>query len=108
MTIDYTWSFPQFDCIPSKDGLTNIVKTIHWRLDGTNGQFSCGAYGTVALADPDADSFVAYENITPQWAIDAVMSCEGFDLDEIKSAIANNIAAQANPPSIPMKPPFAE
>ena len=29
----YTWSFPQFDTAPSEDGLTNVVKTIHWRLD---------------------------------------------------------------------------
>ena len=39
----YTWSFPQFEVAPSTDGLTDIVRVIHWRVDGFDGTFSAGA-----------------------------------------------------------------
>ena len=106
MAVTYTWSFPQFDCAPSEDGLTDVVKVIHWRLDGTDGQFSSGAYGTVALGAPNPTDFTPYDQITEQWAVNAVTGSEGFDLAGTEAAIAGNIAAQANPPVVPLPPPF--
>lgn len=107
MAITYVWSFPQFDCAPSEDGLTDVVKTVHWRLQGTDGQFSSGAYGTVALAAPSPDAFIPFDQITEQWAVNVVVGSEGFDLAEIEAAIAGNIAAQSQPSVIPLPAPFA-
>ena len=100
----YTWSFPQFDTAPSEDGLTNVVKTIHWRLDAVDGEYSAGGYGTVGLDAPSPGSFVNYNDITEQWAIDAVSG--KLDVTAAKTALDNQIEQQRNPPVVPTKPPF--
>ena len=28
----YTWDFPTVDTAPSEDGLSDVIKTIHWRI----------------------------------------------------------------------------
>ncbi len=105
MSIVYTWSFPQFEVAPSEDGLTNVVSVIHWRLDALDGIYSAGAYGTVALGAPDPAAFTPYDQITEQWAIDAVSA--NIDLPVVESALTGEIAKKQNPPTVPMAPPFA-
>ena len=105
MSVIYTWSFPQFEVAPSEDGLTDVVKVIHWRLDGLDGVYSAGAYGTVALSAPDPASYTPYEDITAEWAIDAVS--RNIDLPATEAAINGEIAKKKNPPTVPMNPPFA-
>ena len=106
MSIVYTWSFPQFEVAPSSDGLTDIVRVIHWRVDGNDGTFGAGAYGTVALGAPDPASFTPYADITEQWAIDAVTA--NIDFAAIEAAITGEINKKHNPPVVPMAPPFAQ
>ena len=31
---EYTWKIEALDCIPSADGQTNVVSTIHWTAKG--------------------------------------------------------------------------
>ena len=106
MSITYTWSFPQFEVAPSDDGLTDVVKVIHWRYDAADGSFSAGAYGTVALGAPDPAAFTPYADITQQWAIDAVSA--SIDLPAVEAALAGEIDKKKNPTVVPMAPPFAE
>lgn len=106
MSITYTWSFPQFEVAPSEDGLTNVVSVIHWRVNGFDGTFSAGAYGTVALGAPNPAAFTPYADITEQWAIDAVTA--NIDFAAIESAIAGEINKKHNPPTVSMSPPFSQ
>jgi hypothetical protein len=101
----FTWSFPQFDVAKAEDGLTDVVKTIHWRYDAVDGGFSAGAYGSVSLSAPDPDAFTPYSQITPVWAIECVTG--QIKLDEINAALETQIENQKNPPVMPMVPPFA-
>jgi hypothetical protein len=32
MANTYTWDFPALDTAPSEDGLSDVIKTIHWRI----------------------------------------------------------------------------
>jgi len=105
MAISYTWSFPQFDAANSEDGFVDVVKTIHWRLDGVDGEYSAGTHGPVELGDPEAGSFINFDDLTEQWAIDAVSG--QLDLVAAKNAIDSQIEAQRNPPIVAKKPPFA-
>ena len=102
----YTWSFPQFEVVPSLDGLTDVVKVIHWRYDAMDGAFSAGAYGTVSLGAPDPAAFTPYADITEQWAIDAVSA--SIDLPAVEAALTGEINKKKNPPTIPMNPPFVQ
>lgn len=101
----YTWSFPQFDVAKAEDGLTDVVKTIHWRYDATDGAFSAGAYGSCGLEAPDANAFVPYTQITAEWAIACVTA--QVNLEELNAALDKQIETQKNPPVVPMVPPFA-
>ena len=105
MSIAYVWTFPQFEVAPSADGLTDVVSVIHWRLDAMDGNFSAGAYGSVALGAPNPDAFTPYDQITEQWAIDAVSSI--IDLPAVEAALAGEINKKMNPATVPMAPPFA-
>jgi len=104
MAIAYSWTFPQFDVAPSEDGLSEVVKVIHWRLDAIEGGITSGAYGTVALGQPDPAHFIPYADITEQWAIDQTSAL--IDLPAVQAALAGEIANKKNPPVVPLVPPF--
>lgn len=104
MTIAYTWEFSVFDTAPSADGLLNVVKTIHWRLNAEEDGYRSSVYGTASLSDPNPDNFVAYEDITKQWAIDATSSV--IDVPAYEAVLAADIARQKNPPIVSSAPPF--
>jgi hypothetical protein len=105
MAIAFSWTFPQFDVAPSEDGLSEVVKTIHWRLDAIDGGVQAGAYGSVALGEPSPDNFIPYADITEQWAIDQTSSL--IDLPAVEAALAGEITKKKSPPVVPMTPPFA-
>lgn len=104
MAIAYTWSFPQFDVVPSEDGLADVVKTIHWRYDAVDGEYSSGAYGTVNLGDPNPNDFIPYNQLTRDWTIAAVS--DSVNVADLQATLAQAIADQKNPPIVPMAPPF--
>jgi hypothetical protein len=105
MAIAYSWTFPQFDVAPSEDGLSNVVKTIYWRLDAIDAGISAGGYGSVGLDAPDPDAYTPFDKITEKWAIDVVSG--KIDLAQVQKALASEIEKKKNPPVVPMQPPFA-
>lgn len=104
MAIVYTWSFPEFDVVPSENGLSDVVKTIHWRYDAVDGEYAAGAYGTVSLGDPNPRDFIPYDQLTREWAIAAVS--DSVNVADLQAALERTIADQKNPPIVPMAPPF--
>lgn len=104
MTI-YTWSFSQFDVAKSENGLTDVVKTIHWRYDAVDGDYSAGLYGTVGLGAPNPTGFIPFADLTKVWAI-AAMS-ESVDVPAMTTSLEAQIATAKNPPIVPMSAPFA-
>ena len=106
MAITYTWSFPQFDVAKAEDGLTDVVKTIHWRYDAADGDHSAGVYGSAGVGAPDSANFIPFANLTEEWAIAAVS--ESVDVPAMQAALAANIANQIDPPIVPMNPPFTQ
>ena len=105
MTATYTWEFPQFDCSPSENGLSDVVKTIHWRITGTDGDYSASVYGSCGLDEADAQNFTAFSSLTKEWAIAAVS--EKIDVDQSKASIDSAIADLKSPKTLHVAPPFA-
>lgn len=88
-TINYTWLFSNPNCIISLDGMSQIVQTIHWRLIGTQGEFTAQNYGAVSLPVPtNPDDYIPYEDLTEEWFISQVESHTDI------TAVKENIAAQ--------------
>jgi len=114
MAITYTWKVSNLDTIPTKtiDGVeyTDLVKTVHWRLHGTDGTNEAEVYGSVELdtSAVDSGSFVQFANITGDnlatWAVAAMNAGGEGSVDAHKAAIAAKIDAIANPPVVSKMP----
>jgi hypothetical protein len=102
----FTWSFPHFDVAKSEDGLTDVVKTIHWRYDAVDGDYSASSYGTVGVNGPNPTNFILFADLTKVWAIAAVS--ELIDVAAISANLETQIANAKNPPIVSMNPPFVD
>ena len=88
MANTYTWDYPQLDTAPSEGGLSDVVKTIHWRFTAvsdteTNEEgapLSVSAYGTASAGEADAGSFTDFDSLTKDWCKEKVLA--GLDKTE--------------------------
>jgi hypothetical protein len=101
MAITNTWSVVQLDAYPEFEGKADVVFTVHWRLDGVDGDHAGGAYGAVGLTlDPDAP-FAPYASLTEAQVIGWVKDALGEEAVAAAEAnVAQQIADQANPPVV--------
>jgi hypothetical protein len=101
--ITYTWSISKLDCAPAENGLTNIIKVIHWGLTGVdeNG-ISSSMSNSYPLSTPSPEGFADYSTLTQETVIGWLES--NLDVGYIKSRLSNEIASQYNPPitSLPL------
>lgn len=100
----FTWTIPALDCAVSKDGLTNVVETIHWRYRGTNkNDTTSEIYGAQSVGDPNPEEFTPYEDLTvevvSQW-LESIM-----DMEEMQQNIENQINELENPTHITLPLP---
>lgn len=101
MATTITWSVVQFDVAPSMDGLTDVVKAIHWSANGTDGTDTGSSFGIVALAPADPSQYTPYENITQAEAVQWVKTALGpVQVAKYETVIQNQIDAAKNPPII--------
>ena len=116
MAITYTWVVDSMDTAPSKDGLTDVVQTVHWRANAeetvsVEGQddkiYTATVYGSVGVGDPTPDTFVDYANLTEAdvlaWVWD---SSEDFKTDQ-EANLASQIEDQKNPKIETLPNPWA-
>lgn len=106
MSTIYTWVFDNFETKPSVNGLMDVVSIIHWRLNAERDGQQATCYGTVGLDDPDPKSFVAFDDITKQWAIAKVISDRLVDVDKLKQHMETELDNKLNPPTVNKTPPF--
>ena len=88
MAITYEWKF-NFD-VNNSD---NIVKTIHWRYNGVDGEHSASMYGSCGGADG-----MDFESMTKDDAIACVT--ENQSIEDVQSNLSAQIDKQKNPETI--------
>jgi hypothetical protein len=105
MSVTSNWTIAQLDCYPEYEGQTDVVFTAHWRLDGTDGEYGAGVYGSVGLTfDPEAP-YTAYADLTAEQVIGWVKDALGEEqVASYEATVANEIAALVNPPVV--RPPL--
>lgn len=109
MAITYTWNFGPLDCEPSANGLTNVVKTVHWRYVGTDGTNTSDVYGSVSLGSPDPNTYIQYSNLTINTVIGWVTSSIGnTQIESYQNVISTAIANKVNPPIVSNNPPWVK
>lgn len=106
MAITYDWQIETIETAKSEDGMSDVAKQVHWRVnanDDTDG-LSATAYGSVGLDAPDADSFVEFDALTKDhvvaWVIDKLDMTEA----DIQDALAQRIADDRDPPVVQKLP----
>lgn len=65
MTTVINWTISALDCAPQDGTNTNVVKTVHWRCEGVDGDYNGSVYGTCSLPTPEGQ-FVAYADLTKE------------------------------------------
>jgi hypothetical protein len=92
--MEIKWSIPTLER-KTADG---FVYTAHWRCTATEGDFSASSYGTAGFSqDPEAESFVPYEDLTEEMVLGWLFN--SIDKDATEAALAAKIEADKHPTS---------
>ena len=109
MAIINTWNIQQLNCYPELDGEPDVVFTVHWTLNGTDGTYAGSVYGSVGVTlDPDAP-FTPYASLTEAQVIGWVQDALGEEqVASYEANVAQQIADQIDPPVVTPPLPWAE
>lgn len=108
MAITNTWDVVKLEAYPEKDGLSNVVFTVHWTLKGTDGEYTGSVYGSVGVSLDVDNVYTPYNELTLTqvvgWVKDALGEEQVF---EYEANVANQIENKKNPPVITPPLPWA-
>lgn len=109
MAITYNWTVAQLDAYPTYENHTDVVFTVHWRMDGTDGEHTAGVYGSVGLTlDPEA-TFTPYADLTEAQVVGWVKDALGEEqVAGYEANVAAQIDALVNPPVVTPPLPWSE
>jgi hypothetical protein len=108
MALETKWLISQMDTAPSEDGLTDVVKTVHWRyqaeqVDGDK-TYNAEVYGAMACATPSDTDFTAYDDLTFDKVCEWLVA--GNDVDAMELNLDTQIENLKNPPIINLPLPW--
>jgi len=108
MAITYNWSFPVLSAYPTYEGQSDVVFTIHWRLNGTDEDNHIGeVYGSIGVAYSESDSFVPFNELTKEIVQGWVEILLGEEtVAAHKQNIANQIQEAVTPSQVNLTPPW--
>ena len=112
MANTYTWTYPQLDTAPTEGALSDVIKTIHWRIsavsdseqDAEGNYLSASIYGTASAGEADADNFVAFDSVTQDWCKAKVLESLGQTEAEMQTNLDTQIDNLVNPPIVGKTP----
>ena len=109
MANTYSWVISQLEAYPEHEGHSDVVFTVHWRRQATDGNGHTGdVYGSQSVTlDPDAP-FTPYADLTQAevegW-LEAAMGAER--VAEMDASLDKQIEDQINPPVLRPALPWA-
>lgn len=95
-TTTFTWAVSTMDRLLANGAVT----VCHYTVSASDGTYSSGAYGSMALDQPEDDAdLTPYSDLTEAWAIDAVKAKIGGaeKVAEIEAALQAQIDVQRTP-----------
>lgn len=109
MAITNTWAVVQMDAYPELDGETDVVFTVHWTLNGTDGAYAGSVYGSVGVTLDAGATFVPYADLTEEQVIGWVQDALGAEqVASYEANVAQQIANDKNPPVVTPPLPWGE
>ena len=101
MSITNTWVIEQMSCYPQTEGQTDVVFTVYWRINATDGTYNSTSYGSVSVTYTQGSPFTPYDQLTQEQVAGWVQSSLGPEqVANIYAALALQINNQANPPVV--------
>jgi hypothetical protein len=89
------------DAYPEYDGETDVVFTVHWTLNGTDGTYNGSVYGSVGVTLDEGATFTPYASLTQAQVLGWVKEALGEEaVAGFEASVAQQIADQANPPVV--------
>jgi hypothetical protein len=104
MALETKWLISQMDTAPSEDGLTDVVKTVHYRYQGQDAEYFAEIYGAMACATPSDTDFTAYEDLTYEQVCEWLEA--GLNVEAMNENLATQIENLKNPPIVNLPLPF--
>ena len=104
MSTTYNWSISALDTAPSESDLSDVVKTIHWRLNANNGTHNAEVYSTVSLEAPTSESFTAFNSLT-KTQVESWLESK-LNKEELMSSLDMQLERLANPPIVSKSVPW--
>lgn len=105
---NYNWVIAQLDTAPQDGELHDVVKTIHWRYQGTevvgDKTYFADVYSSFACAQPSETDFTAYPDLTEEQVISWLE--DGLNVTSLKANIDSQIENQKNPPIVNLGLPW--
>jgi len=97
MANTYTWKVGQCDRTLA-DG---VITTLHWSVSAQtdDNAYSAGAYGSIGLEAPEAETMIAYDSVTEANCIAWVKAAIGGDekVTEVQNALDNQLTEKRTP-----------
>ena len=97
MANTYTWKVGQCDRLLE----TGVINTLHYTVSAQtdDGVYSAGAYGSIGLEAPAADTMIAYDSVTEANCISWLQAALGGDekVTEIQTALDNQLTEKRTP-----------
>jgi len=97
MANTYTWKVGQCDRTLADGVITTLHYTVTAETD--DGVYSAGAYGSIGLEAPEAESMIAYDSVTEANCITWLQAALGGDekVTEIQTALDNQLTEKRTP-----------
>jgi hypothetical protein len=93
--VNYNWVISDLVAKIQDGELSNIIETVHWRYQATDGEHTADVYGSVGLEAPDAESFKPFEEVTEA---DVIAWLEDkLDVEAMQKGLMHQLDAIANP-----------
>lgn len=93
--VNYKWVISDLVAKIQEGELENIIETVHWRYQATDGEHTADVYGSVGLEAPDAESFKPFEDVTEADVISWLES--KLDVEAMQEGLSKQLDAIANP-----------
>jgi hypothetical protein len=106
MAINYNWVISSLETAPVDGELNDVVKTVHWRYQATDGDYQAETYSSYACSEPSESDFTAYPDLTEADVIGWLEA--GLDVEAMKASIETQIENLKNPPIVNLPLPWSE
>lgn len=102
MANTYTWVISQLECYPEADGHQDVVMTVHWRRQATDGNGHTGdIYGSQVVTLNAEAPFTPYADLTFEQVVGWLEDAMGDEqLAAQIAALDKQIEDQINPPVV--------